>query len=103
MHAIGPNWYKNLVAHLDKNGLVSRIHGNTRSLPANTIPLEWTQAIYNFIKNFTTVHTLPLPGHLPHQFSDEKALLLPTHMTKRYVYHQYCTVCTQKGEAPVCR
>lgn len=24
-------------------------------------------------------------------------------MTKRYVYRQYCAVCTQKGEIPVCR
>lgn len=101
VHGIGPKRYKNLVAHFDKNGLISRMHGNTKRLPANTISLEWTKSIYNFIKNFSTIHALPLPGRLPHQFSDEKALLLPTHMTKRFVYREYCTVCTQKGEKAV--
>ena len=103
VHEIGPKRYKNLVAHFDKNGLISRMHGNTKRLPANTTSLERTKSIYNFIKNFSTIHALPLPGRLPHQFSDEKALLLPTHMTKRFVYREYCMVCTQKGEKAVSR
>lgn len=102
-HGIGPKRYKNLVAHFDKNGLIPRMHGNTKRLPANTISLEWTKSIYNFIENFATIHALPLPGRLPHQSSDEKALLLPTHMTKRFIYREYCMVCTQNGEAPVGR
>ena len=103
VHNIGPKRYKNLVAHFDKNGLVSRMHGNTKQLPANAISLEKTKSIHHFIENFATIHALPLPGRLPHQFSDEKALLLPTHMTKRFVYRQYCEACTHNREKPVCR
>ena len=79
------------------------MHGNIKRLPANAISLEWTRSIYKFIENFATVHALPLPGRLPHQYSDEKALLLPTHMTKRFVYREYCVACTQDRETPVCR
>ena len=103
VHGIGPKRYKNLVAHNDKNGLISRVHGNAKRLPANTISLEWTRSIYNFIENFATIHALPLPGRLPHQYSDEKALLLPTHMIKRFVYRSYCMVCIQNGENTVSR
>ena len=74
------------------------MHGNTKRLLTNTISLEWTRSIYGFIENFATIH-----GRLPHQFSDEKALLLPTHMTKRFVYRSYCKVCTQNGETTVSR
>ena len=29
-HAVGPKRFKNMVAHFDKKGLISRIHGNTK-------------------------------------------------------------------------
>lgn len=37
VHAIGPKRFKNLVAHFQEHGLVPRVHGNTKRLPANTI------------------------------------------------------------------
>lgn len=103
VHQMGPKRYKNLVAHFDKDGLVSRVHGNTKQLPANIISLETTKSVYHFIENFATIHALPLPGRLPSQFSDEKALLLPTHMTKRFVYREYRLACTKNREVPVGR
>jgi len=58
------------------------MHGNTKQLLVHAISLEKTNSIHPFIENFVTIHALPLPGCFPHQFSDEKALLLPTHMKK---------------------
>ena len=37
------------------------------------------------------------------QYSDSKALFLPSYMSKQYVYRQYCQVCTGMGEKAVCR
>ena len=65
--------------------------------------MEKTRSILCFIEHFATVHALPLPGRLPGQFSDEKALLLPSHMSKRYVYRQYRQACNEKREIPVGR
>ena len=103
VHGLGPKRFKNLVAHFEEHGLVPRVHGNTKRLPANTISMEKTRSILCFIEHFATVHALPLPGRLPGQFSDEKALLLPTHMSKRYVYRQYRQACNEKREIPVGR
>ena len=100
-HAVGLKRFKNSMSHFDKNGLVPRVHGNTERLPSNTIPFAKTQSIIQFIQHFATVHALPLPGRLPGRYSDEKALLLPSHMSKRYVHRQYCQACDEKGEMHV--
>lgn len=75
VHAIGPKRHKNLVSHFAQHGLVSRRHGNTKYLPANTIPFAKTESVIAFIKHFSTIHTLSLSGRMPGQYSDEKALM----------------------------
>ena len=99
VHAVGPKRYKNLIRH----GLVPRVHGNVKRLPPNAVSLAKTRSILQFISHFATIHALPLPGRLPGQFSDEKALLLPSHMSKRYVYRQYKQVCEESRDIPVSR
>ena len=100
VHAVGPKRYKNIVTHFAEHGVVPRRHGNTRRLPANTAE---TESVVAFIKHFSTIHALTLPGRMPGQYSDEKALLLPSNMSKRYVYRQYCSACNKKGDIPVKR
>ena len=99
LYDMGLKRFKNLIAHFNQQGLVSRIHGNTKWLPPNTVPFSTTRTIVQFITNFANVHALPLPGRLPGQ-SDNKALLLPTYMSKRYVYRMYCKIV---GDDCVCR
>lgn len=103
IHAVGPKQYKNLVKHFKMHGLVARVHGNVKSLPTNTISMKRTNSVVQFISHTATIHALPLPGRLPGQFSDEKALLLPSHMSKRSVYRQYKGACEALDEIPVCR
>ena len=104
VHAIGTKKYKNLITHFAEHGLVPRRHGNTRRLPANAIPFAKTESIVAFIKHFSTLHALSLPGCMPGHYSDEKMLLLPSNMSKRHVYRQYCSACNDRREYPVkCR
>lgn len=103
VHGIGQKQYKNLVSHFEKHGLVPRVHGNVKRLPPNTVSLDRTKSVIQFISHFATIHALPLPGRLPGQFSDEKALLLPSHMSKRYVYRQYKQVCEESRDIPASR
>ena len=58
-HGIGSKKYKNLITHFENNGLVPRRHGNTKRLPANTIPFAKTQVVVGFIQHFATIHALP--------------------------------------------
>lgn len=93
LHAVGAKHYKNLIVHFCQNGLTSRAHGNTKRLPYNTLPFSQTEDVVQFIKTFANLHALPLPGRIPGQYTYEKALLLPSDMTKRFVYWQYCSAC----------
>ena len=102
VHSVGSKHFNNLVAHFNHAGLSLRMHGNVKCLPANTIPFSTTEHVVQFILNFATVHALPLPGRLPGQFSDEKALLLPSDMLKRYVYRKYCAALPTE-EKPISR
>lgn len=95
--------FKNQVTQFEKHGQVSRRHENTKRLLANTISFPRTQAVVAFIHHFAAIHALLLPGRLPGQYSDEKALLLLSHMSKRHVYRQYCHACTETGETLVGR
>ena len=100
LHSIGAKRFKNLVAHYDSHGLMPRRHGNKKRLPANTTPFSVTQDVVQFITNFATLHALPLPGRIPGLYSHEKALLLPSDMSKRYVFRQFCEA---NGESLVSR
>jgi hypothetical protein len=97
IHAIGTKVFKNVVTHFNENGLTPRMHGNIKRLPANTISFAVTEKIVQFITNFATIHALPLPGRIPGIYSDEKALLLPSHMSKRSVYREYQKICDQES------
>ena len=91
VHSVGSKQFKNLVTHFMQNGLSLRTHGNTKRLPANTLAFSVTEGVAQFISSFAAIHALPLPGRIPGQFSDERVLLLPSEMSKRYVYRQYCS------------
>ena len=100
VHGIGPKCFKNLLSHFDQNGLVSRTHGHTICLPANALAFSTMQEVVKFINNFVILHALLLPGRLPGQFSDQKALLLPSHT---FVYRQYKLGCEVTADIPKSR
>ena len=47
----------------------------------------------SFIKNFAETHGILLPGRVPGVRDYEKAKLLPSSMSKRYVYSMYKESC----------
>ena len=47
------------------------------------------------------MHFLYLVACLVSIYSGKKVLLLPSNMSKRYVYQQYCCACNEEGEIPV--
>ena len=73
--------YRNFLQHVCHNGIVLRVHGNYRKVPHNRIPFDDIQAIVTYLRNLATTHAKPLPGRVPGH--KDKALLLPSHMSKR--------------------
>ena len=89
LHVVSEKRLKNLKANLLKSGLSPRVHGNTRSLPANTTPFAETQQVVNFIQTYAEAHAILLPGRIPgYKRSDLK--LLPSSTTKHHVWLLYC-------------
>ena len=96
LHAITLKHFKNLCHHFDSEGLVPRIHGNTKKIPHNALPLETTQHVLDFITNHAENHALPLPGRLP-SHRDFQVMLLPTDTTKSNVYSECKKACDMES------
>ena len=65
LHAVSEKRLKNLKANLLKLGLSPHVHGNTRSLPANTTSFADMQQVVHFLHTYAEAHTIILPGRIP--------------------------------------
>ena len=99
LHALSLKRYRNLLVHYNNNGLVAREHGNTSKSPHNRIAFTDVQDIVAFIERLAEIHALPLPGRMPNH--KDKALLLPSDISKSEVYRQYTEACILKSTQPV--
>ena len=97
VHSIGHSRFKSLQHHFDSLGLVQRVHGNTKRLPCNTSPQECTDHVLAFIDTTANVHGLPLPGRMPNH-RDSDVILLPSDMSKSFVYRKYVESSELVGE-----
>ena len=57
---------------------------------------------YSFLCNFATVHALLLPDRVPGNF-DERRVLLPSDISKQFVYRKYKEACLESLDRCVCR
>ena len=102
LHVMSHRRLETLSRHVDAFGIVERLHGNTKRLPANAHAPAVIEQLVAFIDNIAESHAQPLPGRLPN-FKDSKVLLLPTDLTKAKVYRDYETLCGNAHETPVGR
>ena len=92
--------YKNIAAHYNLNGLISREHGNKGRLPVNTTPFEETEHVTSFIKAYARDNALPLPGRVPGH-SLETHLVISSSITKKDIFQQYTQVSLEASLSPV--
>ena len=90
LHGIGIKMYKALRSHIKENGLVPRIHGNTKRLPPNALSFEDVQRVASYIQNYAEDHAILLPGRIP-GYKRTDLQLLPCSTTKHSVWRLYCT------------
>ena len=91
---------KTLKAHFRDNGIVTRVHGNTKRLPKNTTSTTEIEAVKSFIGNYAIVNAINLPGRVPGYKSDIVSLL-PTGHNKQFVHQQYCLACETAKQSKV--
>ena len=68
-------------------------HGNSGRLPKHTCSIEQVQEVKSFIVNYARAHGLPVPGRLPN--AKGKVLLLPSDMSKMFVFRKYSEASDQ--------
>ena len=80
----------NLVKHLCVNGVVPCTHGNKGKMPKHAMKFDEITRVVDFIKCYTDVHAVPLPGRLP-KHHDYHVMKLPSDVSKATVYCDYVT------------
>jgi hypothetical protein len=92
MHGISRNRYLRLTKLYESNGLTVSKHGSTGRLPKHTCTMEQVTQVKTFIENYTSAHGLPVPGRLPN--IKDKVLLLPSDISKMFVFRKYSEAST---------
>jgi hypothetical protein len=91
-----------IIQHLRENGLEERIHRNTGRAPKNMNRIEINYDIacdvYLFLKNYSNVHGLSLPGRYCNE-NDIPVVFLPTSFSYSSVYHNYVQAYKEKHES----
>ena len=88
LHNTGRAAFKNIKMSCREDGLVPRVHGNTRRLPSNAQTFERTQCATVFNKQYAEDYAIMLPGQIPgYKWSDLQ--LLSCSMTKNSVWKCY--------------
>ena len=88
VYAVGHSRLKNLIKHYSSEGITTRVHKLSHRRPHNQTSFDVTKRVKEFIEMFADNHALLFPGHLP-AYKDYCVMLLPTDMTKVFVYNQY--------------
>ena len=62
MHDFGENAFKNLLKHMNKNGLTPRTHGNAGRKPKKILIYEDMKTVVQFMKSYAQCYGLPQPA-----------------------------------------
>ena len=96
LHGVGHSRLENLIKHYASEGISNRVHKNAQRRPHNQTSFEVTTRVKEFIELFADNHALPLPGRLP-SYKDYRVMLLPSDMTKVFVYNHYIATCEKEN------
>ena len=92
LYDVGKKHMENLIAHLEREGPVPRVHGNTGGRPHNTLPYSDVKNVVVFIDNFATEFGIPHPAPL-HGRTDAPPVFLPAAETYKSVHAKYVESC----------
>ena len=100
LYGIGYSRLRRLKEHYEKYGIHPRTHGNTKTLPSNTLHQSITENVRSFLTNYAEENAFVLPGRIP-GFKREDVQVLPSSETKASVWRVYTGTCEASGEQAV--
>ena len=100
LYGVGIKQFKNLKKHLEENGPVPRVHGNTGKKPKNTLSYSTVSAVVTFLKNYTEQFGIPQPAPL-HGRAGTAPTYLPASCTIVSLHKSYVASCAEAGKQAV--
>lgn len=94
IYDIGEKALKNLIRHINENGNVPRIHGNTGKKPRHALAFGDVEKVVQFIIKYAEENGLPQPADIPPVF-------LPASTTKVAVHGIYQQSCQESNTRAV--
>ncbi len=80
--SIGKDKFTAVKQHYLATGLTTRIHGNTKRTPHNTLSFRETKNMVKFLHSYADNNAILLPGRIPGYKRDDLQLL-PSSTTKK--------------------
>ena len=62
LYGISKSRFQRLLHHYENHGISLRIHGNSKRLPHNALPVAVAEDVKNFLSNFVDQNAVLLPG-----------------------------------------
>ena len=100
LHSIGSKRLKNLFTSFQKQGILPRVHGNSKRLPPHTLSFSSVEHVVSFIVNYAEENSILLPGRIPgYKACDMK--LLPSSNSKKEIWRFYETASLARDDIHV--
>lgn len=93
VNGVGMKKFRNILGQIKKNGIEVTAHKSSKT-NIKTLTLQQRVHAVTFIKNFSLQNSLVLPGRMP-CYRDVDLHILPSSMSKTYVYEKYLEACTK--------
>ena len=100
LYGISKSRFQRLVDHYQNHGISLRIHGNSKRLPHNALPLDVAEDIKNFLSNYADENAVLLPGRIP-GFKNKDIQLLSSSDTKMNVWKSFKRACEESNKQAV--
>lgn len=100
LYGISKSRFQRLVEHYQSCGISLRIHGNSKRLPHNALPLAVNEDVKNFLSNYADENAVLLPGRIP-GFKNEDIQLLSSSDTKTQVWKSFKKACEESNKQAV--
>ena len=100
LYGISKSRFQRLVEHYQSHGISLRIHGNSKRLPHNALPLAVNEDVKNFLSNYADENAVLLPGRIP-GFKNEDIQLLSSSDSKTHVWKSFKKACEESNKQAV--
>ena len=90
----------NIIAHMNKNGVTQRVHGNKDRKPAHALKFIEIENAVKFIRNYADEFGIPQPA-APSGSDGIPPIYLPASDTKRAIHNKYYESCAECNIRPL--